>query len=123
MINLTTSWKNFMTKKKSNDDLIGFRDFLDHEQEKTSQKNVKKRDTDFELITFLEQDSKRITKHLETFEEKVYVLKNYPQDIKLISDQDFEVTKSKVKVMTNLNRNDSPLFINLAELFRNFFNS
>jgi hypothetical protein len=113
-----------MTKKKNeNDDLIGFRDFLDHEHEKTSQKMSKKRDTDFELITFLEQDSKRITKHIETFEEKIYVLKNYPQDIKLLSDQEFEVTKSKVKVIANLSRNDSPLLINLAELFRTYFNS
>lgn len=112
-----------MTKKKSDDELIGFRDFIDGESEKTSRKMPTKRYNDFELMTFLEQDSKRITKHIETFEEKVYMIKNYPQDIKLTTDLEIDVASKKGEVLTYLNRNDSPLVINLSDLFNRFFNS
>ena len=112
-----------MTKKNSDDDLIGFRDFLDSESEKTTAKMPTKRYNDFELMTFLEQDSIRITKHIETFEEKVYMIKNYPQDVKLTTDLEMDVASKKGEVLSYLNRNDSPLTINLSDLFNSFFNS
>lgn len=112
-----------MTKKKSDDDLVGFRDFLDNEPEPQLGKSNVKRYNDFELMTFLEQDSKRITKHIETFEEKVYMIKNYPQDIKLTSELEVDVASKRGEVLSYLNRNDSPLVINLSELFNLYFNS
>lgn len=112
-----------MTKKNKDDDLIGFRDFIDFESEKKTSRPNPKRYNDFELMTFLEQDSRRITQHIETFEEKVYMIKNYPQDIKLITEQELEVAEKKGTVISYLTRNDSPLIINLSDIFNNFFNS
>lgn len=112
-----------MTKKKADDDLIGFRDFLEAEGEKTSAKLPNKRFSDFELMTFLEQDSNRITKHIDTFEEKVYMIKNYPQDIKLLTDQEVNVESKKGEVLAHLKRNDSPFFINFSDIYKSFFNS
>ena len=63
------------------DDLIGFRDFIDNDQGKSDKRSAGTRSkNDFELITFLEQDSQRLSNHIETFEEKAYVIKNYSQD-------------------------------------------
>lgn len=112
-----------MTKKKDDDQFIGFRDFLDSKSERTSKKIPNKRDNDFELITFLEQDSIRISKHIETFEEKVYMIKNYSQDVKLTTDLEIDIAGLKGKILTHLNRNDSPLIINLSDLFSRYFNS
>lgn len=112
-----------MTKKKVDDDLIGFRDFLDGQPQKSSPKVPNNRYSDFELITFLEQDSKRITKHIETFEEKVYMIKHYPQDIKLITDQEIQVASKKGETIELLSRKESPLYINFSEIYKSFFNS
>lgn len=108
--------------KKNNDDLIGFKDFIDHEAKQSAPK-ASRRDNDFELITFLEQDSIRLTKHIEAFEEKVYVIKNFPQEEKLLAQQE-RILKAKKETMLGLcSRNDSPLILNLSELFQIFFNS
>lgn len=111
-----------MSKKTTDDDLIGFKDFLDGDEGKNNARS-NRRFNDFELMTFLEQDSKRLTKHIETFEEKVYVIKNYPQDIKLLTDQEISLAEKKGELTTLLQRNDSPLLIHMAEIFKGFFNS
>jgi hypothetical protein len=113
-----------MTNKKSDDDLIGFRDFLEHKVEKSSiEQTNTKRLNDFELVTFLDQDSKRLSKLLELYEEKTYVIKNFPQDINLISKQSVVLIEQKAQLIPLLLRPDAPVHKNLAELFNEFFNS
>ncbi len=104
------------------DDLIGFRDFLDgdNSQPKKSYKSSRK-SNDFELITFLEQDSQRLSNHIDTFEEKAYVIKNYPQDPSLNIEAEHNSIESRVTALTLCLRSEAPINRNLAEIFNNFF--
>lgn len=108
--------------KKSDDDLIGFRDFLDGD-DKVSKKNptTLRNQNDFELVTFLEQDSTRLSNHIDTFEEKVYVMKNYPQDPTLNVEAEHELIQSRVEAINLCLRPDAPIYRNLSEIFNRFF--
>lgn len=113
-----------MTKNNDEDDLIGFRDFLEGEQTESKKKsNTIRKKNDFELVTFLEQDSKRISNLIETFEEKVYVMKNYSQDPALNIESEHELIQSKAAALSLNLRSDAPIYKNLAEVFHNFFKS
>jgi len=113
-----------MTRNKDDDDLIGFRDFLDAEQTETKKKqNTVRKQNDFELVTFLEQDSSRISNLIETFEEKAYVIKNYSQDPALNIESEHELINSQAAALSLSLRSDAPIYRNLAEVFNNFFKS
>ncbi len=66
-----------MSTKKPDDDLIGFRDFIDQEPK---QKPVNdKRQVGHEMATFLERESSRMGNLVDFFEEKVFMLKHFEQ--------------------------------------------
>ena len=108
---------------ENNDELIGFKDFLDGEDKSfLEQPGSKKRvHSDFELVTFLQHESNRISNHIETFEEKVYILKNYSQFPNLLVDAETQNIEHRVEVIELCKREDSPLFKNLSNVFENFF--
>jgi hypothetical protein len=108
---------------KEDDDLIGFKDFIDGEDKPFLQNapQKKRKDADFELVTFLEQESKRIGKHIEIFEEKVFVMKNYSQNPNLNIEAETENIQKRVETIELCKHPKSPLFMNLAELFNQFF--
>jgi hypothetical protein len=112
-----------MSNKYDDDEMIGFKDFMEGEDksflENLSQK--KRKDADFELITFLEQESTRISKHIETFEEKVYVIKNYSQNPNLNIEAEAENIQARIETVELCKKENSPLFKNLTEVFRQFF--
>ncbi len=105
------------------DELIGFKDFLDGEDKSfLEQPNFKKRiNSDFELVTFLQHESTRISNHIETFEEKVYILKNYSQFPNLLVEAETQNIEHRVEAIELCTREDSPLFMNLSGVFANFF--
>lgn len=104
------------------DDLRGFKDFLDGERSDNEKKMSKARKSnDFELVTFLEQDSERLSRHIETFEEKVYVMKNFPQDPSLNIEAENKNIETKKEVITLCLKSEAPIYRNLAEVFNNFF--
>jgi hypothetical protein len=104
------------------DDLIGFRDFIDNDQGKSDKRSAGTRSkNDFELITFLEQDSQRLSNHIETFEEKAYVIKNYSQDPSLNIEAEHSSIQSRVQTISLCLRPEAPIHRNIAEIFSNFF--
>ena len=100
------------------DDLIGFKDFLEQERKKSEIKGPPRNRTDgFELLTFLEQDSIRIEKLIKIFEEKSYVLKNYPQAKSVLADISTHRDLLRQQLIETLAQKSSHLFQNLAEIF------
>lgn len=113
-----------MTNKKDDeDDLIGFKEFLEGQDTSFMKRSPqsKRKDADFELVTFLEQESKRITKHIEIFEEKVYLMKNYSQNPNLNIEAESENIRQRIETIELCKRENSPLFKNFSEIFRQFF--
>ena len=115
------NWKIPMTNKKNNDEVIGFRDFIEHENQKKHSGKSPKRQNDFELLTFLDQESRRLSKQIDLFEEKVYIIKNFPQDVELLRKKEVELSAKKEKIVRLLQRKDSPLIKHLAEIFKSYF--
>jgi hypothetical protein len=104
------------------DNLIGFRDFIDTDEAAKLKKSKSSRlANDFELITFLEQDSQRLSNHIETFEEKAYVIKNYSQDPSLNIEAEHRNIQSRVDTISLCLRQEAPVYRNIAEIFSNFF--
>ena len=108
--------------KKHHDDLYGFRDFLNEKDTgKKNKKSTNRYQNEFELLTFLEQDSKRLSKHIDLFEEKNYVLKNYPQDPSLNIEVEHNTIEARVEAIQLNSQANAPLFKNLSDIFKNFF--
>lgn len=110
-----------MSKNKSNDDMIGFKDFIENDKS-TNKRSSNQRIKDFELMTFLEQESKRLTKHIEMLEEKVYVIKNFSQGEKLLRDQERKLAESKKKLIEMIKKKDSSFMKQMNSTFREYFN-
>jgi len=112
-----------MTNKKDDDDISGFKEFLDGEDKSFLQSapQKKRQNVDFELVTFLEQESRRISKHIETFEEKVYIIKNYSQNPNLNIEAETSNIQTRIETVELCKRSNSPLFKNLGDIFSQFF--
>lgn len=102
--------------KNDDKDLIGFKDFLDYEGQRKASSKTRTDHSGFELFTFLEQDSNRLSKLISLLEEKTYMLKNYPQDVSLLIKQEKINIDLRKKVIEKLKRDDSPLINSLNEL-------
>lgn len=111
-----------MTPKKDDDDLVGFRDFIDGESEKP--KIAKKRrdnnSSGFELLTFLESESKRLELHSHFFEEKAYMLKNHPQGRAINFELDKELNENLDTLTRMLMKSDSSLCSSINEILKQF---
>lgn len=111
-----------MSKKNQPDELIGFRDFLEHDaKQKPPQRN--KRAEGYELITFLERESQRLEKVIDLCQDQTYVLKNFSQGDKLLIEIKNETIKHQMELISIIKREDSHLSQNIDELLQNHFNS
>lgn len=109
---------------RDNDDLIGFRDFLeDDDQKKKGSANKRIDNLNYELLAFLEKDASRLDKHISLFEEKTFMLKNFPVDSKIIVDLESENIELKIDIINLLKSNPSALHSNLSEILEDHFSS
>ena len=110
------------SNKDDEDDLVGFRDFIEGEANKP--KIPKKRRNDksggFELLTFLEAESKRLEKHHKFYEEKLYMIKNFPQHKAINFQVENEIESQLDTLCKMLMKNDSPLYQSINEILRQF---
>lgn len=113
-----------MSRKEDNekDDLIGFRDFIDGEDVKPSRVIESKQFRGFDLITFLEQESTRLSQQIDLFEEKVFMLKKYPQDSALFAEEEERNFELQSQVIQKIKQEDSIFFKNLDHLLKEHFN-
>lgn len=113
-----------MNKKKNDipDDLIGFKDFIDYQDEKTTKSTIRESSSNYDLLTFLDRESNRLAKAIELCEEKVSILKNFPHDTSIIIEEETAIIEKRIRLIEQLKRDDSPLTLNLSELLQSHFN-
>jgi hypothetical protein len=112
-----------MTNKK--DENIGFKEFLEGEDkaflENPNIGSKSRNNSNFELETFLEQDSNRMSKLIETFEEKAFVIKKFSQFPQLEIEAEAKNIAARIETIELCTRENSPLFANIDSIFKKFF--
>lgn len=111
--------------KKDKDELVGFRDFMHDKREaglkRHSAKGQSQRKEGFELLTFLELESKRLDKHIELMQERLFVIRECDTFERLNRDINQEITKVNMELMEKSFQKGSALFKSLRESFTPFF--
>ncbi len=108
-----------MSTKKPDDDLIGFRDFIDQEPK---QKPVNdKRQVGHEMATFLERESSRMGNLVDFFEEKVFMLKHFEQYNQIRQKANAQLFDKRQKVANSLFEEGRSLKKNIDEILRTHF--
>jgi hypothetical protein len=115
--------------RKIDDDLKGFESILTEEDIAKSQQDLANREknkehlnTGLELISFLENDEKRIETLGTFYDEKVSLVTKFPLSGQMLKEQ-----ADLNKILTNqvimkINKVDSGFFKNLNYLFNSFIN-
>lgn len=109
--------------KKDDKNLIGFKDFLDYQEEKLPKIVKRNQPSNYELYSFLERESERLSRLLKMFEEKAFVMKNYPQDTKIIIDTESDIIEKRIEVISKLSSKESSLNKNLQSILNAHFKS
>ncbi len=110
-----------MSKKNDPGDLIGFKDFLDYQEEKIPKRMKRASSSGFELYSFLERESERLSRFLSLFEEKAFVIKNFPQDTKIIIDTESKIIESRINLINKLAAPKSQINLNIEEVLARHF--
>ena len=112
-------------RKIKDQDLTGFEEFIEYTHTKVGNSPAKtyiqKNNEQFELVSFLASESMRLDKLIELFQDKVPVLKNCPQDLSLIAQQETNNRVMKNQIVQDLIQKNSPLNQNLDFFFKQFY--
>lgn len=108
---------------RNDDDMIGFRDFLEDTDKKKNQTNKRVDNLNYELLSFLEKDANRLDKHISLFEEKTYMLKNFPTESKILVDLEAENIELRIDIINRLKSYPSGLHSHLSEILEDHFSS
>jgi len=112
-----------MTKKDDTpDDLIGFKDFIDHHDIQKAKQSLKEKNQGFDLLTFLDREFLRLTKQKELLEEKTYMMKTFPQDIQLMAREENLNFNLQDQVLERISNKKAPFFKALDEILTDHFN-
>ena len=112
-----------MSKKKSGDnELIGFKEFLEHDDVQKQGIYESKQFRGFDLITFLERESERLSCQISLFEEKAFILRKFPQDVKIISEQEEKNFTLQTKAVEKVMDKSSVFYQNLDMVLQDHFN-
>jgi len=112
-----------MSRKDPNDDMIGFKDFLDSEDKTKPIGNKRVDNLNYEIISFLEKDAKRLDKHISLFEEKTFMIKNFPQDSQIIVELETSIIEKRIAIINHTKNNPSAIIANLSEVLEDHFSS
>lgn len=113
-----------MSRKKNSptQDLIGFKEFIEHQEKNIVKTNLRDSQTSYTLLTFLETESLRLNKAIELYENKIDILKKFPQDEKLIQKEQEKLQTDKEALVLKLQEADSTLTQNIDEILQLHFN-
>lgn len=107
-------------KNQDDDDLVGFREFLDQEPKPRQVKE--KRQVNHEMQTFLERETDRLTKLVSLYDEKSLILKDQNQSQLLRQKASAKSHQLKKEVMRKLKNADGRHFKkNLEVVLRSHF--
>lgn len=113
-----------MSKKVKAD---GFQDLLESDfsdlQKEKRRKENQERNSNFELFSYLEQESLRLTSQGKTYLDKFEILKRYPQGDTLIVQLNQALHENLVDLELNLLSEDSSFIKSIDSIFANYFNS
>lgn len=112
-----------MSKKNPPDDMIGFKDFLDLEEKRKTGGNKRIDNLSYELISFLEKDAMRLDNFIKLFEEKCFMMKNYPQDSQIIVELEAAIIEKRIKLIDHFKQQNNALDMNLSEILEDHFSS
>jgi hypothetical protein len=109
-----------MIKKMSNDkdDMVGFKEFVGGNKKS---KKRQPRDTSYENLTFLQQESDRLNCLIDLFEYKISNVRDYPQDIALSVQQETLNIDLRENLIDRMLEDDSPFRKKMALIFDSFF--
>jgi len=113
-----------MTKKKQDDlnDLLaslkGFEELI--QGKKIRPKKVRK-DEEFNISTFIEQNSRRLDLFYEFLTNKINIVDNYPQDITLLQEQEENNQVLLSHLVQNFVQKDSPVELSFKKLWDEHF--
>ena len=115
--------------RKIDDDLKGFESILTEEElSRNQQDNINREkhkenlNTGLELISFLENDEKRVEQLVSFYDEKVTLLAKYPLSQQMLKEQTDLNKILTNQVISKINRAESGFFKNLNYLFNSFLN-
>ena len=113
-----------MSQEGNKDDMIGFKDFLESQEEKRGvQSGSKKNYATHELLSFFEKENKRLDRLIKLYTQKASMINNYSQEESLIIELRSKVIDEKSKLLAEIKKPESHLNKNLADIFRIHFTS
>ena len=113
----------FISDQKKGE-LAGFEEVLDLVGKDGTQIRTTKKEAqieDYEIYDFLEKENARLEKLDQFFTTQMPLIKKYPQTEGLIKKEYDETNLIKDELITKLQREDSPLFHFLNQVFKNSF--
>ncbi|MAZ46970.1 MAG: hypothetical protein CME65_00315 [Halobacteriovoraceae bacterium] len=108
-----------MSSNKEDDDLIGFRDFI--EKDKRPSPPKEKRSINHEMQTFLQREEQRLRKLVDLYEEKSNLIKNYDQYHKLRQKASAHLHDKRKETIRSLKSGGTHFKKNLEELLGSYF--
>jgi hypothetical protein len=109
------------SKNSAQEDLKGFEDFMEGQNEDVGQLKVQKREGNFESYNFLENDSKRLNKIKNIMSQKIPFLSKYDQSSRLILEQKIEIEILKNKLNEIFQQQSSGYQKSIKEVFDSYF--
>lgn len=115
-----------MDKKKYPDDMRGFEEFIEAEQDKSfmgKPMGGQKKDAGFENFTFLTNDGERLLKIKNLMTEKLPFAARHEQGQAILNIQAQEIRELREKIFLISDKADSPFRKSLGEIFNSYFKS
>jgi hypothetical protein len=109
------------------DDLKGFEDFIEAQPDearflpKPPPSTAMKKEANFENLTFLQNDSSRLTKIKDLLSNKLPFSEKFSNSEKIIKEQQREIVLLRKQLFQVADRPNSPYRRSLKELFDGFF--
>lgn len=110
-----------MANNDEKDNLIGFKDIIDEYGVKKSAKQLRESEFNYKMLTFLDKESERLSKVINFCDDKITVLKKYPQNIKLEVELEVQLKLEKSKLVQRLRWDKSPLSVNIDTMLKTHF--
>lgn len=108
--------------KDPQEEMIGFKEFLESTDNTQAPQRKRVDNLNHEMQSFLEKDANRLDKQISLFEEKTFMLKNFPQENKIIVDLETQIIEEKIKLFHILRTKPNGLYNNLSEILEKHFN-
>lgn len=113
-----------MSQKGNENDMIGFKDFLENQEEKRAQRpKSRQNNSTHELLSFFEKENNRLDKLIQLYTQKISMINDYPQEASLIVELQSSIIDYKIKLIDEFKKPDSHVNKNLVDIFAHHFSS